>query len=71
MASRYRTSSAAYSSCAGVSGRFDQSVRVCPLGMRHIQQCFHQFRVADLGFHADACRCDLRIEDRRHHLLGR
>ncbi len=32
MSPRYDTSSAAYSSCSRVSGRFDQSVRVWPFG---------------------------------------
>src|SRR5580698_3478804 len=38
---------------------------------RDIEQGLHQFRVADLGFHADARRRNLGVEYRRDHLLGR
>ena len=65
--SRYCTSSAAYSSCSRVSGRFDQSVRVWPLASVTSKQRLDQIRVADLRLESDAARGDLRVEHRRNH----
>jgi hypothetical protein len=41
------------------------------LGNGDIEQCLHQFRVANLGFHANARRRNLGIEYRRDHPLAR